>query len=231
MTSPVTSAHRGGRSRRAILDAALPIFAKHGYAAASLNQIIEASGLTKGGFYFHFASKQALALAVLEDQRGRWIAQLGEELDRYPRAVDRLFAAPRALAVVASRHEGPFALGKLVDELARDPDLRDEVCDSIRTWIEVVTEHFAAAQAEGAIHADIDPAAIAQVAVGTFVGMQAITDQLGDGRLLERVELMIEIIQRASLVSDHDGSDQHELRRDHRGGPGGRRRDRDAAGE
>src|SRR6476660_8457809 len=46
-------ADRGARSRRAILDAALPIFERDGYAAASLNQIIAASGLTKGGFYFH----------------------------------------------------------------------------------------------------------------------------------------------------------------------------------
>jgi AcrR family transcriptional regulator len=60
---------RGNRSRRAILDAALPIFARDDYTAASLNQIIAASGLTKGGFYFHFPSKQALALAVIEDQR------------------------------------------------------------------------------------------------------------------------------------------------------------------
>jgi len=56
-------ADRGARSRRAMLDAALPIFERDGYAAASLNQIIAASGLTKGGFYFHFASKQELALA------------------------------------------------------------------------------------------------------------------------------------------------------------------------
>lgn len=202
MTERVASAGRGGRSRRAILDAALPIFARHGYAAASLNQIIEASGLTKGGFYFHFPSKQALALAVLEDQRRRWIAQLNDELAEYPRAVDRLFAAPRALASLAGRHQGPFALGKLVDELSRDPTLRDEVCGSILIWIEVVTEHFAAAQAERAIRADLDPAAIAQVAVAAFVGMQAITDLLGDNRLAERVESMINILQRASLAAE-----------------------------
>ena len=78
------SLSRGDRSRRAILDAALPIFARDGYAAASLNQIIEASGLTKGAFYFHFASKQALALAVLADHQQGLLERVAAEVNQHP---------------------------------------------------------------------------------------------------------------------------------------------------
>ena len=82
MTAAATD--RGTRSRRAILDAAMPIFERDGYAAASLNQIIAASGLTKGGFYFHFASKQALALAVLADHTRAGTGKCGAETERHP---------------------------------------------------------------------------------------------------------------------------------------------------
>src|SRR4029450_571371 len=102
-SAPATD--RGEQSRRAILDAAAPIFREHGYSAASLNQIIEASGLTKGGFYFHFPSKQALALAVLADHQRRWIDEMNVQISRYPRAIDRLFAAPRVIAEFARRGE------------------------------------------------------------------------------------------------------------------------------
>jgi AcrR family transcriptional regulator len=206
------SSERGERARRAILDAALPAFARDGYAAASLNQIIEASGLTKGGFYFHFPSKQALALAVVADHQQRWIGQVRAEISQYDTAVDRLFAAPRVIARYASQGEGPAALSKLVEELARDPDLRDEVCGSIRAWIDTVTEHFTAAQAEGAVRSDLDPAMLAQVAVGGFVGAQAISEQLRDGKLLHRVEALVHVVQLAT-----QGGTDHELRRDHRG--------------
>src|SRR6266536_2611146 len=74
------STERGERSRRAIIDAARPIFAREGYAAASLNQIIEASGLTKGGFYFHYPSKQALALSVVADHHERWIGRVRDDI-------------------------------------------------------------------------------------------------------------------------------------------------------
>jgi AcrR family transcriptional regulator len=192
------TSERGERARRAILDAALPAFGRDGYAAASLNQIIDASGLTKGGFYFHFPSKQALALAVVADHQQRWISRIDAEISQYDKAVDRLFAASRLIARYAKQGEGPATLSKLVEELARDPGLRDEVCGSIRAWLDTVTEHFAAAQAEGAVRADLDPAMLAQVAVGGFIGAQAISEQVRDGRFLDRIEALVQVVQLAT---------------------------------
>jgi AcrR family transcriptional regulator len=201
MTSkaPTTGAptDRGKHSRRAILDAALPVFRTDGYAAASLNQIIEASGLTKGGFYFHFPSKQALALAVLVDHQERAVARVRQEIGSYERAFDRLFATPRVIARHTETGDGPAALRKLTEELARDPDLRDEVCGSIRVWIDDAAQQFRAAQAEGSVRDDIDAATFAEVAVGSQVGMQALSEQLGDGRLVARTESLVNLLQQA----------------------------------
>ena len=124
----------------------------------------------------------------------------------YDTAVDRLFAAPRLIARYAKQGEGPAALSKLVEELARDPDLRDEVCASIRAWLDTVTQHFAAAQAEGAVRGDLDPAMLAQVAVGGFVGAQAISEQLRDGRFLDRIDALVHVVRLAT-----QGGTDHEL--------------------
>jgi AcrR family transcriptional regulator len=196
-TRATASTDRGEHSRRAILDAALPVFRAHGYAAASLNQIIEASGLTKGGFYFHFPSKQALALAVLEDHQRRALEEVRRDIGTHERAVDRLFATPRVIARHTEAGGGPAAMRKLTEELARDPDLRDEVCGSIRIWIEHAAEQFRAAQAEGSVRDDLDAATFAEVAVGASVGVQELSEQLGDGRLVERMESLVAMIQQA----------------------------------
>jgi TetR/AcrR family transcriptional repressor of nem operon len=196
-TRATVSTDRGEHSRRAILDAALPVFRAHGYAAASLNQIIGASGLTKGGFYFHFPSKQALALAVLEDHQRRALEEVRREIGTHERAVDRLFATPRVIARRTEAGGGPAAMRKLTEELARDPDLRDVVCGSIRIWIEHAAEQFRAAQAEGTVRDDIDAATFAEVAVGASVGVQELSEQLGDGRLVERMESLVAMIQQA----------------------------------
>ncbi|MFD6857277.1 TetR family transcriptional regulator [Rhodococcus sp. NPDC060086] len=58
---------RARRTRSAIIKAAAVEFAKRGYGAASINSILEHSNATKGAMYFHFASKDELARAVLEE--------------------------------------------------------------------------------------------------------------------------------------------------------------------
>ncbi|MFE2266902.1 ScbR family autoregulator-binding transcription factor [Streptomyces griseosporeus] len=57
---------RGTRSRRAILRAAAEVFDERGYDAASTNEILARSGLTRGALYHHFPSKEAIAAALLE---------------------------------------------------------------------------------------------------------------------------------------------------------------------
>ncbi len=64
-----TQQQRSQNTRNQLLDAALSSFAARGYAAASVDDICQAAGVSKGAFYHHFASKQALFLALLY----RWL--------------------------------------------------------------------------------------------------------------------------------------------------------------
>lgn len=52
--------------RDRLIAAATEVFAKFGYAGASLDAIAERAGVTKGGVYFHFAGKEELFFAVLD---------------------------------------------------------------------------------------------------------------------------------------------------------------------
>ena len=200
-----TGTERGGRTRRQILDAAAPVFAEHGYAGASLNQIILRSGLTKGGFYFHFPSKLDLALAVIGDHNQRWFDRVMAEVATQPRAIDRLFALPRVLTRSTLAGEGPSYLRKLTDELSRDPAIRDEVCGSVRIGIETTANQFREAQADGEIRPEIDPDVLAEVCVGSFTGMQTLTEQLADGQLERRVEALIQVVRTATEVRPQEG--------------------------
>ncbi|MGW7574864.1 ScbR family autoregulator-binding transcription factor [Streptomyces sp. NPDC054765] len=59
---------RAIRTRRVILEAAASVFDEQGYDRATIAEVLERAGVTKGALYFHFASKEQLALAVLEEQ-------------------------------------------------------------------------------------------------------------------------------------------------------------------
>jgi AcrR family transcriptional regulator len=51
--------------REAILQAAAAVFAEHGFAAATTDAIAQAAGVSKGGLYWHFSSKDAILAALL----------------------------------------------------------------------------------------------------------------------------------------------------------------------
>lgn len=73
----MTTQQRGEETRNRILDAALQTFARSGYDAASVSEICRQAGVTKGGFYHHFSSKQALFLELLE----RWLGEIDDQLE------------------------------------------------------------------------------------------------------------------------------------------------------
>ncbi len=56
------------------MEAAASEFARRGYAAASVNTILEGSNATKGAMYFHFQSKEDLARAVLTSALDKYVA-------------------------------------------------------------------------------------------------------------------------------------------------------------
>jgi TetR/AcrR family transcriptional regulator, fatty acid metabolism regulator protein len=58
---------RSRTRRQRLLDAALEVFTQYGYNDTAIDEIARASETSKGGLYFHFPSKQALFLALLDE--------------------------------------------------------------------------------------------------------------------------------------------------------------------
>jgi AcrR family transcriptional regulator len=67
-------------ARDRVLDAAVELFAAQGFDATSVSQVIDRAGLTKGGFYHHFASKDALLFEVYGDLITRQLTAMDEIL-------------------------------------------------------------------------------------------------------------------------------------------------------
>ena len=65
-------------ARAALLDAAAETFAAHGYAGASVDRIVRRAGFSKGTFYWHFATKEELFLALVEERIDRPVRSLME---------------------------------------------------------------------------------------------------------------------------------------------------------
>lgn len=90
----LTRERRRQLTREALLDAAAEAFARRGYEAASLEEIADRAGFTKGAIYSNFGDRESLFLAVLERRNRRL-------LDAYERLLREANEHPASLAEVA----------------------------------------------------------------------------------------------------------------------------------
>ncbi len=67
---------KGYTTRQLIINKAAILFTRNGYNHTSLSQILQATGLAKGGFYFHFKSKEELGFAVIQLLEEYWRKEL-----------------------------------------------------------------------------------------------------------------------------------------------------------
>src|SRR5437763_8645121 len=75
---------KDARGREAILDAAAAVFTERGYRGATVDAILARADLSKGTFYWHFESKDALMLALLAERVERPLTELTEVLRSAP---------------------------------------------------------------------------------------------------------------------------------------------------
>ena len=115
-----------------ILDAALDVFAEHGFQQATVDDIASTARTSKGGIYFHFPGKEAIFLALLDRSASLLLARVGERVGAEPDPIAKVnaallalvqtFGAHRALArlfLVESRGAGPRFHARLADVQSR----------------------------------------------------------------------------------------------------------------
>ena len=61
-------------TRETVLDAALAVFSRQGYAATTLDHIAQEAGVTRGAIYWHFGGKAELYNALVEERFARAFA-------------------------------------------------------------------------------------------------------------------------------------------------------------
>jgi len=168
-------------TRERILDSAARLFRGRGYDAASIDEIMAGAGLTRGGFYLHFRSKQEL-----------FAAYVGRELDfgrQLRKASDREPEAPlRGAAEALDFYLSPGNRKRI----ARGCTVVSNAADVARASIaarRAFTGAFDGMYGEFRRIAEAaeDPDAAALAAIATCVGGVVLGRALSDGALVERL--------------------------------------------
>jgi TetR/AcrR family transcriptional repressor of nem operon len=198
---------KGEATRRRIIEIAAPIFNQRGYSGCSLSELMEATGLEKGGIYRHFASKEDLAaeafqyaLAVNVKLRTDHLSAVAGSVNKLRRSVELFVETPSAVA------GGCPLMNTAIEADDGNPRLRELALEGLRAWKgrlgKVVKEGLEA----GEIRTGTSPGSVANVMVSTLEGALMISRMEGHRRALKDARAALdEMLQSIEVSSRPDG--------------------------
>ena len=210
--SPAPVTPKGQATRASILQTAAEVFAERGYAETTLSELIARSGLTKGAFYFHFTSKEQLALEVLEEKQRQWLEFVSQRALAKPVAIDQLRALGPALIKLHREDPSAYSAPRLARDLARMPELGGIVRAQMRGWIDLVASIISRAQQDGDLPPQLDATALATILVAATDGLKDLSGILDPPNRAkrgfeQRMQRMTEIVEALISRDEHPARD------------------------
>ncbi|MCA1007802.1 TetR family transcriptional regulator [Rhodococcus hoagii] len=199
---------RAVATRQQIITGAARMFEQSGFEGASLGDIVDGSGTTKGALYFHFRSKDELARVVIEEQHRTSIESV--------HSVAATGASPLRQLVMLC-HE-------MARQIIHDPVVRagmrltlefsgsSEPAQPYVEWIESAQTVVEQGIEQGEIADTVDPASLARFVIGSFTGVQLVSQVLTlRADIEQRVDDMWEYLLPAIATTD-DAAELSDIR-------------------
>jgi AcrR family transcriptional regulator len=174
---PKISPAQEQQRRDQILAAAMTCFARQGYHATSMDDVVRESGLSVGAIYSYFPSKEDLFLSLCEARSEHTLAYLndlfrrpGPMADKYGEAVDYFFSMLTSELVPLARVSVEF-----LSESAKSERIKvrqDRRCETIRQFLRWLLSE---AQQRGDVRADVDIHAAAELMMALNEGILLLT--------------------------------------------------------
>ncbi|TQC46641.1 TetR/AcrR family transcriptional regulator [Rhodococcus sp. WS4] len=165
-------------TRRVLLHAAAEVFTRRGYADTKLSEVLTQALATKGALYFHYASKEELARAVVEEGTQRFTLACTPYLHHHTPAFEAMIGISFVTVDAALNDAVMGATFRLITEIG---DHRASESGTFATWISTYQLLARRAVDEGDLREDADPDAVGRLLVELFAGARLLaTDNPAD---------------------------------------------------
>jgi len=187
--APIDRIEQRKATRGKLIDAALHLFSTSGYDHATVDDISEAAGYSKGAYYFHFSTKEDILLELLRmwtEDRTRVLAA-GADADASPR--ETLHQTLAAFLSYVDVPEWPGVLLEFWAQAIRNPEVSKRLTLAYASWRKTITDVFEQAAESGVIRSEsaADAAAVALAAHDGYAVQVAIGSP--GGRLMSAADI------------------------------------------
>jgi TetR/AcrR family transcriptional repressor of nem operon len=170
------------KTREALVQAGMELFAAHGLDAPSLDAICERAGYTRGAFYVHFEDRDDLLVAVMDRVGAAYLdavlpaALEGVATVSLEEIVQRfLISVQRGIYPLLGRPDG-VRPHQLVDACVRNPTIRARYVGLVKTSVERLAAAVGDGQARALLRPDVDAERIATLLLALIIGGQTMLE-------------------------------------------------------
>jgi AcrR family transcriptional regulator len=162
---------KGEATRQRIIAEAAPIFNQRGFDGCSMQDLMQATGLEKGGLYRHFANKEELASEAFRFALAQNVKVRTEHLDEIPNSINKLKKVVQLFVDLPSAIPGGCPLmNTAIDADDGNEALRDLARKGIQDWRARLTRIIEAGIKANEIRRSTDPRRIANTLIATLEG-------------------------------------------------------------
>ena len=164
----VSKAHA---TKQKIIQKAAVVFNQQGYAGTSMTDIMQVTGLKKGGIYNHFSSKDELALAAFDFAVGSIVEQYRTALRGKRHSISRLKAVIETFCTLVPTIKGGCPLMNMAVE---SDDTHPVLCDRTRkamdTWRQMLEKIINLGIKHQELQSSLDAARVTTILIATLEG-------------------------------------------------------------
>jgi len=170
-----TAPRRPSDVRERILKEAVRLFAKNGFEGTSVQTVADAVGIKVPSLFYHFASKEQLLDAVIDDMLQHWSNELPILVsiskpgrDRFDTLIETLvgfFAEDRSRAI--------FSVRELI---SRPKFIADRLRERLGPWIQIISDYISMGKKSGIFRQEIDPEQYVFEVIMLVVGTVTLVD-------------------------------------------------------
>lgn len=166
------------RTKQFIVEKTAPVFNAKGYAGTSINDLMNATGLSKGSIYGNFENKDEVALAAFDYNFGKITAYLKSKISATENAVERLLMYPRTFRnflTLPFLQAGCPVLNTSTEADDTHPLLREKAANALISWKKSIENQVKRGMERKEIKPDTNPTEVAVILISMIEGalMQA----------------------------------------------------------
>ncbi len=183
----VTTPRNPQRTRERLLQAAFQEIYRSGFRGTDLETILDTAGVTKGALYHHFASKEALGYAlvdevILELIRDKWF----RPLQNSENPIDALVGVVQSSSRKPEHVRCGCPLNNLAQEMSPlDEGFRQRLAKIFSEWHDVIAAALQEGQKRGVVRSDVDPDETATFLIAANEGCWSLAKNSQDVRVLQ----------------------------------------------